>query len=154
MNRKTITYTLTTLLMGALAGLNACSTKTEDYPVDPTLQLIAAHEWKIKDIKVPAYNGGDSVISKNCHINGAHIFFSLNNQYSFEDSTFGGCDTTVFPYDKGVWGLKIARDSMLFAGTKNKFMYGMKLLMVNNDSLRLRYLDSTAFVVKTLTLVK
>lgn len=154
MNAKRISGTLKLLLAGGFTILNACSTKTEDYPVDPTLQLIAAHEWRIKDIKVPAYNGGDSVISKTCHITGAHIFFSLNNQYTFADSTAGACDSTIFPYDKGAWGLKIARDSLLFAGTKNKFLYGMRLLKINNDSLQLRYLDSTMLVVKTLTLVK
>lgn len=154
MNKKGIAYTLQTLLAVCLIAFNGCSTKTEDYPADPTLQLIAAHEWKIKDIKVPSHAGGDSIISQNCHVTGAHIFFSLNYQFSFADSIAGGCDSTVFPYDKGVWGLKITRDSLLFSGTKNKFLYGMRLLKVNNDSLQLRYLDSAVSVVKTLTLIK
>lgn len=154
MNKKWTKPAFKVLITYCALSLGACKTET-DYPVDPTMQLIAAHEWKIKDIKVPGSTGADSIISKTCHTAGAHIFFSLNYQFSFADSTTGGCDSTIFPYDKGIWGLKIARDSLLFEGKVSK--RAMKLVMVNNDSMQLRYLDSTVVsspIRKTITFIK
>lgn len=155
MNKKLTKTALKTLCISFAFTLWACDPAV-DYPVDPTMQQIAAHEWKVKDIKVTGTDGADSLINLPCHITGAHIFFSLNYQFSFADSTVGGCDSTIFPYDAGVWGLKISRDSLLFQGQKKRFT-AMKLMTVNSDSLQLSFFDSAALpapIRKTITLIK
>ncbi|BAV07642.1 hypothetical protein FLA_3668 [Filimonas lacunae] len=100
----------------------------------------------------------DSIISKQCHTTGAVIKFGLSGTdgvFSFADSTAGSCDSTIFPYDYGYWGLRLAKDSLVFKGKKTEYR-SMRLVSISKDSLLVNYADSASVphIVKTITFIK
>lgn len=162
MNRKYLKAAIPALLIATGVSMLACSKeKSDTYGATNTnsiTELITAHAWRIKDIKVVnPYTSRDSSVIKACHTTGARIGFGITGgyyTYAFIDSSAGGCDSTIFPYDTGLWGLNSAGDSVLLRGTRAS--YAMKLQYAGTDSLMLTYNDSISQIPfkKTITFIK
>lgn len=119
----------------------ACK-KTDNGPVlTPQQKALTSKIWKLQSLTVPQVSDPtkDSSIAKSCS-DSALIAFDVFGNFQLADAT-KSCDSSIVPYDKGVWALSMANDSLLLKG-KRTFIWKIKTL---NDSLfKATFRDSIA----------
>lgn len=135
----------------AIASILIACNKDSSNPLTTRQKQLTAKAWIIKQISTPSTDGTkDSSILKPCHLQSLSIF-STDGSFNLQDKA-GNCDSTSYPYDKGLWGLYANEDSLYLQGNKKK-QY-IKLVQITDSTLQIRFRDSinpTTKVLKTVT---
>lgn len=131
----------------------ACQKDESDTPPIPDTVKKLMYDWKITNITTPKKNEAntDSVISKSCMTD--DIIKMSATGFDFQDGT-NKCDSTVFPYSKGVWAYDLTKDSIRLGSTTPVKYLSWKVLKLNDSVLQVKYIDSTTTsnkLVKTIS---
>lgn len=118
----------------------ACNKDNNPAPLPEPLQKLM-FDWKITSITTPKKTdpSTDSVISKTCMTDDVIRFSSTG--FDFQDGT-NKCDSTVFPYSKGIWAYDLAKDSIRIGAITPQQYISWKVLKLNDSVLQVKYVDS------------
>jgi len=133
------------LSAGTFIGMFSCS-HDDDFTANE--QRLARKEWKIVDIsrKSLLNPNQDSSILKSCSADD-RLHFSLGWNFEFKDNA-PACDSSIFQYDKGAWYLTDNEKKLMIIGSKRTQVW--EVLLLNDTSLKVNWLDSTAADKKVL----
>ena len=117
----------------------ACK-KTDNGPVlTPQEKALTNKIWKLQSLTVPRTSDPtkDSSITKSCS-DSALMAFDIFSNFQLADAT-KACDSTIVPYDKGIWTFSANSDTLLLKG---KRIFVWKLETLNDTILKATFRDS------------
>lgn len=117
----------------------ACK-KTDNGPVlTPQEKALTNKIWQLQSLTVPQVNDPtkDSSITTSC-ADSALMAFDIFNNFQLADAT-KHCDTSIVPYDKGIWQLSSDNDSLVLKG-KRTFVW--KIEKLQDTILKATFRDS------------
>lgn len=115
-------------------------------------KMLVNKTWKVDSLTVPKISDvtKDSSMAKECSKD-ALLDFNGDKTFSFTDPS-KACDSSLVPYGKGTWSLKISNDTLFLNGPKK---LSWKILASDNNKLKAVYRDSLSpakIQMKTITL--
>ena len=119
--------------------LAACK-KTDNWPVlTPQERALTNRIWRLQSLTVPKVSDPtkDSSITKSCS-DSALIAFDIYNNFQLADAT-KSCDSTIVPYDRGIWSFSTTSDSLILKGKRN---FVWKIQNLNDTLFKATFRDS------------
>lgn len=130
-------YPLIALCFGLLLFMVACK-KENSNPLTPKEQLLA-QSWNIDSLSMKkiSESGGDSSIIKDC-VKKSKVIFQTSKQFTIQDVD-KSCDSTLLPYDSGVWTLSADGNKLTLKG-KREIVWQIQTLSA--DKVKATFKDS------------
>lgn len=135
-NKKSI-FSLAIVCVFAFA---ACKKNDNGPSLTPSQKALTGRIWQLKSLTVPQISdpSKDSSIIQPC-ADSALLAFDVYGSFQFADKSKNGCDSTLVPYDKGVWAISSDSDSLLLKGKRT---FKWKLEKLNDTIITATFRDS------------
>ena len=133
-NKIRITLGLATLVLFV-----ACK-KTDNGPIlTPQQTILTSKIWKLQSLTVASRNdpSTDSSITKACS-DSALMAFDVYGDFQLADPT-KSCDSSIVPFDRGVWMISSDSDSLMLQGQRTFFW---KIDVLSDTLLQASFRDS------------
>lgn len=122
--------------------LAACNKSVNGPDLTPQQKSLTSRIWKLNSLTVPQKSDPlkDSSIIQPC-ADSALLAFDIYGAFQFADGSKNGCDSTIVPYDKGMWSISKDSDSLVLKGKRN---FAWKLEKLNDTIIVASFRDSTS----------
>ncbi|MEO6838911.1 MAG: hypothetical protein ABI185_11035 [Ginsengibacter sp.] len=118
----------------------ACKKTVNGPTLTPLQKALTGRVWRLQSLTVPQKSdpSKDSSIIQPC-ADSALLAFDVYGSFQLADRSKNGCDSTVVPYDQGIWGISSDSDSLLLKGKRT---FKWKLEKLNDTIIIATFRDS------------